>query len=442
MAVYNILDFGAVGDGRANDASAIQSAIDTCALAGGGQVVIPAGRRFLSGTILLKSNVELHLERGATLAASGDPAHYIFRLRVGALSGGTPSPDDPAFGMLIGADRASNIAITGGGVIDGGGRLYIEEAGEYIHRMKSWRPFTVFLLGCSQVTLRDVTFHDAAVWTVRLSGCNDVLIDGIHIDNDLKLPNNDGIDLDRCQNVRIQGCHIVAGDDCISLKVCEETAAWGDGCENIVVSGCTLMSTSAALVVGCECRKPMRNIIFDSCVIRSSHRGLAIHLSEHSDVENVLFSNMLVETRIFHDKWWGRGEPIYITAIPWTEQHKIGHVRHVRFTNVLARSENGALIYGWEPGLIEDITLDHVRLEIDKWSKWPGGRQDIRPCPGEGLIKQDTHGVFVRNARNVTLRNCEVVWGANRPPYFRHALETHHVDNLILENFKGGSAHP
>ncbi len=262
--------------------------------------------------------MELHLERGAVIAASGDPADYTLRLGVGALSGGELREGDPGTSMLITADRAENVAITGGGVIDGGGRLYIEADEGYIYKMKRWRPFTLFLLGVVNLTLRDVVIRDGALWTVRLSGCQDVLIDGIRIDNDLKLPNNDGIDIDRCRNVRIVGCHIVSGDDCICLKTCEETAAWGGPCENVVVTGCTLVSTSSALIVGAECREPMRNIIFDSCVIKSSHRGLAIHLSEGSDVENVLFSNMIVETRIFHERWWGRGEPIYITAIPWT----------------------------------------------------------------------------------------------------------------------------
>ena len=139
--------------------------------------------------------------------------------------------------------------------------------------MKPERPFTFFLLGCHNVTFRDITIRDGALWTVRLSGCDDVLIHGVRIDNDLKLPNNDGIDLDRCRNVHITDCHIVSGDDCIVLKTCAETAAYGDGCENIDVRGCTLMSTSIALCVGCECMAPMRNIIFDACVIRPAIAG-------------------------------------------------------------------------------------------------------------------------------------------------------------------------
>jgi hypothetical protein len=431
MPEISIIDFGAVGDGQTNDATAIQQAIDACHASGGGRVTLPAGKNYLSGTITLKSNVELHIERGAVLQGSGKIEDYTGAFPVTALSVNQPMD----YTMLLTALEAENIAVTGGGAIDGGGRFYIAENEGYIYRMAHQRPFTIFLIGCHNVTFRDIILRDGALWTLRLSGCEDVLIHGIHIQNDLRLPNNDGIDLDRCRNVRISDCHIVSGDDCICLKTCPETAGYGP-CENITVTGCTLVSTSSALILGAECREPIRNVVFDACVIRSSHRGLAIHLSDQSDIENVLFTNMIVETRLFHEKWWGRAEPIYITAIPWTEQHGIGHVRHVRFINVLARSENGVFIQGWEEGLIDDILLENVRVEIDKWSRWPAGRQDIRPCPGEGMPEHPTAGFYLMNASNVTLRNCQVSWGSQRDENFHHALESHHVTNLVLENFQ------
>ncbi len=439
MSDFNIVDFGAVADAMTNNALCIQKAIDAAHTAGGGRVVVPAGKCFMTGTIALKSDVELHVERGAVLLGSSVWEDYGYHRKVSALGGG--SVNDKGLSMLITADGAQNIAITGGGVIDGNGRSFIEEDLGYIYRMKYNRPFTFFLVGCTNLLLEDIIVRDGALWTVRLSGCEDVTIHSIHIQNDLKLPNNDGIDLDRCRNVRISDCNIVSGDDCICLKTCLETEGYGP-CENVTVTGCTLESTSSALIIGAEAREPMRNIVFDACVIRSSHRGLAIHLSEESDIENVLFSNIIVETRIFHEAWWGRGEPIYITAIPWTNDHKIGHVRNIRFSNILCRSENSVLVEGWREGLISNILFENVRVEIDQWSKWPGGRFDLRPTPGEGLPEHDTPGFYLRNASDVTLRNCEVVWGANRQDYFQHALEAHHVNGLNLENFKGSHAHP
>jgi hypothetical protein len=99
-------------------------------------------------------------------------------------------------------------------------------------------------------------------------------------------------------------------------------------------------------------------------------------------------------------------------------------------------------IQGWEPGLIDDILLENVRIELDKWSHWPGGQQDIRPAPGEGLLEHPTAGFYFKNARNITVRNCQVSWAPNLPEYYGHALESHQVDNLVLENFRGAAAHP
>lgn len=311
--------------------------------------------------------------------------------------------------------------------------------------MKPERPFTFFLLGCHNVTFRDITIRDGALWTVRLSGCDDVLIHGVRIDNDLKLPNNDGIDLDRCRNVHITDCHIVSGDDCIVLKTCAETAAYGDGCENIDVRGCTLMSTSIALCVGCECMAPMRNIIFDACVIRSSHRGLAVRLSEGSDIENVLFSNMIVETRRFHHAWWGSGEPICVSAVPWDAERSIGVVRNVRFNNILCRSENGVYVEGWTPDRVQNLLFENVRVELSRWSRWPGARYDRRPCPTDwaadpehGFLHHPTAGFLLNKAQQITLRHCQVVRHDPIGAEFGAPLEAIDVAGLVLDGFDGG----
>ncbi len=430
MGDYNILDFGAVANGTVNNVEAIQRAIDTCSSSGGGRVIIPADGVFSSGRLEMKSNVELYVERGAVLAASGNAEDFA------------PKDGEVRRRIFIYAKDAENIAFSGGGIIDGSGRLFVESDDKYIYTMKRGRPYTFFLIGCKNVTYRDITIRDGALWTIRITGCQDVVIHGIRIYNDLKLPNNDGIDIDHCKNVRISDCYIEAGDDCIVMKTYQGFEEYGP-CENVTVTGCTLICTSFAINLGCETRNTMRDMVFDSCVIKASHRGIGVHLSDQADVENIIFSNMVIETRIFHDRWWGKGEPIYVVAIPWTEEHGIGRVRNIRFNNILCRSENGVFIYGCDQDRIDGILLENVRVELDKWSKWPGGLHDLRPSPYKPEIyEHPTAGFFLKNARNVTLRNCEVAWGENIPDYFRHALESHNVENLKLENFKGESAHP
>jgi hypothetical protein len=186
-----------------------------------------------------------------------------------------------------------------------------------------------------------------------------------------------------------------------------------------------------------------RNIIFDSCVVDRTNRGLAIQLRDEGNVENIIFSNMVVNTRLFYDDWWGKAEPIYVTALPRTPQTRVGKVRHVRFSNVLCRGENGVFIHGAPESPIEDLVFDGVRVEINKTSKWPGGLHDIRPPEiSQNLYAHPTAGVFARNAKNLTLRNVSVIWGDNRPDYFGSALELHDVENLVNENFSGEPANP
>lgn len=437
---FNIRDFGAIGDGATNDAPSIQAAIDAATANGGGTVMVPAGATYFSGSLVLKSNVELHIERGATLQASGNWDDITERHTVSALSSGVVHGATPQSGLFLAAYNATNIAVTGAGTIDGAGRHYILEDLGPIYRMPVNRPFTLFFIDCTDVTLTDTLYRDGALWTVRLTGCESVLIHSIRIRGDMKLPNADGIDLDRCRDVRVSDCDIRCPDDAISLKTCEEFPDSGP-CENITVTNCILETKSSALVVGVDATSPIRNVVFDNCVIKSSHRGLSVNLGQDALYENILFSNIVVETRIFDDSWWGRGEPIYVSAFPWQED--IGRVRNVRFVNIVARSENGVHIAAHTKGLIDGITLENVRVELDKWSDIEGGWYDRRPFSGEKIMYQyPTSAFHIDTASNVVLRNCEAAWGDNRPDYFAHAIETINTENVRIEGFVGESAFP
>ena len=214
---------------------------------------------------------------------------------------------------------------------------------------------------------------------LRLLGCDDVSIDSIRINGDLKMPNNDGIDVDRSSNVRIRGCNIETGDDCISLKAVPLSEGINRPCENVVISGCTLRSRSSGIVLGCDVSGDIRDVVVSDCIIRDSHRGVAVRLSLEGNIERALFTNLIIETRIFDSMWWGRGEPIQIEAVPWNEHGRLGVIRDIRFSNLDCRSENGAVVYADEPGHIENIRFDRVSIHIDRPSAFPGGRQDLRP---------------------------------------------------------------
>lgn len=422
MAIFDILAAGAAGDGTANDAAAIQRAIDACATAGGGTVLVPAGRTFLTSVLQLRSHVNLHVEGGAVLAS-------------------TDGRQDFPNQTVIEAHDAEDVAITGTGVIDGRAHRFMVSELPHIYRGNDWRPHLIRFFGCRKVTVRDITLRDAAQWALTPIGCDGVLIHGITIRNDLKVPNGDGIDPDNSRNVRISDCDIQVGDDAICLKSSREWMKYG-ACENITVTGCTLVSTSCAIKLGSGIWTAIRDCVFDSCVIKGSNRGLGIQHRDAGTVENILFSNMVVETRLFHEDWWGCAEPIYVTSEPRVAGQPVGSIRRVRFQNILCRGENGAVIRGCAESRPEEILFDGVRLAIGKTSKWPSGQLDLRPSP-TGRVPHRVAGVYAQHVRGLTLRHTEVAWDpTSRSDCFGPALECHAVENLHLEDFRGTAALP
>ncbi|WP_156250225.1 glycoside hydrolase family 28 protein [Pseudactinotalea terrae] len=442
MSNHDITAYGARGDGRTDDAAAIQAAIDACHRAGGGRVIVPGGRIFRSGTIQLRSAVELHLETGATLAAHPDESAYTVRRATSGLTDGRPENDSQLSIMFILAEDCRDVAVTGTGTIDGGGRHFVvADLGEIL-QMRPVRPYTVFFRGCTGVRVSDLTIRDAAYWTLRLSGCADVVVRGVSIDNDLRLPNSDGIDIDTCQRVRISDCAIITGDDGICVKTCAESAVYG-GCHDVVVTGCTITSRSSGLCIGSEVAAPIERCLFSSCVISDSNRGLALQLAEPGLVRDITFTDMVVQTRFCDERWWGHGEPIYISSYPWRGGSGTG--RNIRFRHILARSENGVLIRSEEPGHLSGVLLEDVRVEIDRWSGRPGGDWDLRPHPSQGFVPHRTSGIHVERADDVTLRDCELVWlppSEHRAEDMGPALTVVATAELRVRGLLGEAAHP
>ena len=438
---FDITQYGATGDGVTDDAPAIQRAIDACAENGGGQVVLPAGRTYLSGTILLRSFVDLHIESGATLSASPHDAAYTLRRQTSGLAG-LPGQDTDLSTMLITAKGETGVSITGQGTIDGGGRHFIITDNGHSYEMNKTRPYTIYLIDCDRVVIRDVVIRDGAYWTVRVSGCRGVAIHDITIRNDTLLPNSDGIDIDACQRVNIHGCDIVTGDDGICLKTCRETTQYGN-CEDVTVTNCIIVSTSSALCIGSETASPIRNVVFSSCVISGTNRGITVQMVDGTEVSNVLFSDMVIETRFFDHVWWGAGEPIHVSVAPFRASS--GLVRNIRFRNILARSEGGVVVHSDDPRCISGLVFDAVRLEIDRWSSRPGGFWDLRPNLENDIVEHDTSGFHIEHVADVSLRDCEVVFAqpeGQRSPDLRHAVSLVGVEDVRRCEMRGDSTDP
>ena len=400
--IYDILTFGAKGDGVTDDAVAIQKAIDRCSAEGGGVVLLPRNHVFLSGPVELKSNVELHLEATATLKAN--PNESIYQLSAFGENRGE--------GMLwLWAKDAENISITGKGTIHGNGIAFMGAELEDSYELKPLadqtfdpRPHVLTLTNVRNLTIRDVTIKEGAYWTVHLIGCNEAVIDGINLLNNLKIRNGDGIDLDHSKNVRIANCHITSGDDCICLKNRREFEQYGS-CHDIVVTNCVMSSRSCAIKIGSENMDSIYNVMFDNCIITGSNRGLGIQNRDEGTVTDVVFSNIQLDCKLWSDVWWGKAEPIYVTSYPRANgnhkdanwrfpkgqiEGKCGEVSRIYFNNITALSENGCFVGGDVPGKVKDIYFNNVRVKLTPDSRLltPDSLLiDKRPCKGEGFIK-------------------------------------------------------
>lgn len=411
--IYNVLEYGATGDGITNDGAALQRAVDVCSENGGGQVLLPGGRIYRSGTLVLKSNVELHLEMGAVLKGSDNLADYSLSadgsVKISEVSTPTYNSCDyngkPTLYFIYCKD-CENVAITGFGKIDGNEEIFYGAVTRW-HIDGAFYPRVplLFFEHVTHLTLQQITLTGSAFWTTHLVGCRDVLIEGIRILNNLRLANCDGIDPDHCSNVRISNCHIECADDCIVFKNTESAMEYGP-CENIVVENCTLVSTSAAIKFGTESESPFRNISVTNCSISRTNRGISLQLRDKGCMENLIFSNLNIETRMFSKKyWWGEAEPIAITAVRRRNDTSVGHIRNVRFQNINCSGENGILIYGDDSVNIQGLLFDGVHVRLRRVTDHPTVYHDLRPNEGNVILEDSLHGIYARNAKDICFRN-------------------------------------
>lgn len=304
---YNIKDFGAVPDGNTMNTIAIQSTIDKCFADGGGEVLIPAGI-FYSGTVLLKSNVYLHLLPGSVLQGSYDPADYPEHNILSHQKYGTITHDGlyvRYMKALIIADNAQNIGIIGEGTIKGAGEGKAFQLGINV----DGKPKNIFFVGCTNVKLKGITVLNAAQVTISISKCEKVFVEGLYVNSQVNW-NCDGMDVD-AKDVTIANCIIESEDDALCFK----SEYFGSLCENITVSNCVVSSMCNGIKLGTGSRTGFRNITVNNCVIKrnlindyfhwkmtpeivyndtitSVNTGIVIMGVDGGIVENISFSNI------------------------------------------------------------------------------------------------------------------------------------------------------
>ena len=452
---YNVLNYGAKGDGKTLDTIAINTAISDCYESGGGTVVLPAGT-YVSGTIVLKSYVTLFLDNGAVLMGSDNIDDY------GA--GGVQR-------ALIAAIDAENIAITGMGTINGNGSAFMDwdkikfvepsaadydtqftrQGSEYMSAKfgtedgpvlpKSRPSPTLEINNCKNFILRDVTIRDTPGWAIRLIDSEHADFIGFDIINDPLIPNNDGIHCTSSSFVHISDFHFEGGDDAVIVT------GFGDPnrtAEHVTVTNSTLKSKSAAVRVGYGASN-IKNCVFSNLVIYGSNRGLGVFVRNEGSIENILFSNITIKTRLYKGHWWGNAEPIHVSVAPQKADTKLGYIKNIRFTDIVAESESGIVVHGWEHSPIEDLVFDNVKLRITNSpiNDSYGGNFDLRPTYvlERAVFKHDIPGLYCNFADGIRIKDFKLEWEEHMHRFFSLGIECENTKNLVIDGFRGRQAH-
>ena len=436
---FVITDFGAKSDTTVLSTAAIQTAIDCCANEGG-RVVVPAGN-FKTGTIVLRSNVNLHLESGATLYGSTDLRDYR-RMKSSYISLRTHTPTI----QLIYADSVENVVIDGYGTIDGQGRGF---------KKLSWndegitRPHLLRFIQSRDIVVKDISLRNSGCWMQHYLACDRVRIDGIKVTNRNNY-NNDALDLDGCHDVIVRGVIADSDDDGITLKSTSPRL-----CEDIVIENCIVSSHCNAVKLGTETNGGFRNILIRGIVVKPStdqttqffgrERGtsaLSLEIVDGGLMENVSVDGMNImgtESPIFvRLAHRGRGytfnksgaEAFVSQSVQGgnegaTRSQKpdsvetVGRMRSIYINNVHARDcgNFGSSITGLEGHEVEDVRVSNVNirqrggithndlklideaLRDEKTAEYPEATM-WGPLPAKGF--------YVRHARNVRFENVEI----------------------------------
>lgn len=399
---FDVRDYGAVGDRKTLDTDAIQAAVDACAEAGGGTVLL-AGGTFLSGTIDLKDNVTLFLQAGAVLLAS-------------------TRQQDSSSRSVIHAENVRNIAVVGRGTVDGHGNISTE--------FPKVRAHPIHFIECRNVRVRDVTFRNSTTWIQHYFKCDDLVVDGITVDSRLNpviegprhLPgapgrNEDGLNLNSCHNVRVSNCYINSDDDGIVLKSTSERP-----CKNVTITNCVVTSNASGIKFGTESGGGFQDVTVSNCTVYDTRNsGIALEIVDGGVMDRVNVSNIVMDNV--------KGAAIFIRlgnrGRPYRQENPgVGVLRNVQITNIQATRVGdwiedvgkrviGCSITGLPGHAVENVSLENIRIQFKGGGTPEDAAREIpeRPdaypsCRMFGTLP--AYGFFVRHAKNISFRHVDL----------------------------------
>ncbi|HSY19419.1 MAG TPA: glycoside hydrolase family 28 protein [Candidatus Acidoferrales bacterium] len=435
----SLADFG-TGDGKTLNTEAFEKAFTALAENGGGKLIVPPGI-WLTGPVHLRSHTELHLERGALIQFSRD--YQLYPLAIIDMKGekevDSTSP--------ISAINVEDVAITGPGIIDGGGdawrplkkdklgdadwKALVKSGGVLDDKGATWypnrevmtgakvveglrkansldlaayepghqflRPKMVRFIGCQRVLLQDTTFQNPPNWTLNPALCDDVAILNVQVRNLPTAQNSDALDLESCRHALIRGCTFDVGDDGICIKSGKDAAGRRIGVptEDVLVEGCTVYHAHGGFTIGSEMSGGVRNLRVDNCTFMGTDIGLRFKSMRGRGgvVEKIYVSNIRMTDipgdAINFNLYYGGRSPLDESAgdaetnLPPVTE-ATPQFRDIHIENVICRGAKKAIVLEGLPEMaIRDISLKNVSITSQS-------------------------GVEVTDAENITFENVRV----------------------------------
>lgn len=469
----SILKAGANPDGFTLNTTAINSSIEALSKKGGGVVLVPAGI-WLTGPVVLRSNVNLHLATGATLLFTKDKSQYPL---IEANWEGLPQMRNQS---PISATGAVNIAITGKGIIDGNGDVWravkkdkftesqwkrkVESGGVLSDDKKTWYPSAGFLKGskmpanpgmivpgkdrafydsikdflrpnlvlltkCKNVLLEGVTFQNSPAWCLHPLMCEQLTVRNIFVKNPWYAQNGDGIDVESCKNVLIENSVFDVGDDALCMKSGRDAEGRKRGMptENVIIRGCTVYAAHGGFVIGSEMSGGARNMYVSNCTFIGTDIGLRFKTTRGRGgvVENIFIKDIYMKDipaeAILFDMYYMAKDPVALAGekreLPRVEAKPVDETtpvfRNFHISNVYCSgAEKGIFLRGVPEMHVQNIVLENMVLQADK-------------------------GIDVQEASNITFRNIRLETKDTNP-----VVDVTQSDALIFDKIitKAGSS--
>ncbi|MGA2869936.1 MAG: glycosyl hydrolase family 28-related protein [Verrucomicrobiota bacterium] len=456
--VFNVRDFGAVGDGTNLDSPAIDKAIAAAAAAGGGTVLVPAGT-YLSGSIHLRSNLHLVIDAGATILGAPQELNAYDETEPYSLGGYQDGGHCYFHNSLIWGEDLTNVFITGNGTINGGGMVAGDGILDRMCGSHDWQhpqpnhlpPVrlgnkAIALKLCRNVLIRDVTIFHGGHFAILVTGCDNLTVDNVTMDTD-----RDGIDIDCCRNTMVSNCRVNSpNDDGLCPKSTFALGEWRPT-ENLTIVNCQVSGFEEGTLIdgtmkpsknhngrikfGTESSGGFRNCTVANCTFRSC-RGLALEEVDGGIMDNITINNITM-----------MDVPDYAIYITTGNRNRTPNLttnsraNNILISNVVAEGVgkmSGIQIMGLPEQPLEGIRLENIRLI----SNGGGTQADAASTPkelGDGypepriLGTMPAYGVFARHVRDLELANISVSFETND---LRPAASFADIDGLEIDNFK------